>query len=162
MKIRISDLPNEGLAFSESISLAALNNRMNEAPNNDIEFTTTPKFECFVTPKKGGAELQGTVTSSFKQPCVRCLEIFAKDIEVPLSVFLRQVAARDRITDSDEEGILYFEGEHADLENLIQESLILALDPFNHKHEACELFSYQKEVDKPINTFAALLKKAGV
>ncbi len=146
MKIRIDDLPPEGLTINDSIPLEPLNARMSEGRYKNIVFITSPKVELTVhKTQEGGAETRGKISSRYKQDCGRCADILERDIEVDANFTLLnrpQEEPQHTESDDDEEGetlakeyiddvgLIYFEGETVDLEDMVQETLILALSPF--------------------------------
>ncbi len=129
MKVRISDLPAQGLQISDTISVANLNKRMQEGRNNDIIFLNDPQVDIIVTPRIGGAEVSGRVNALYKQPCALCAEELEQKLNVTVEVELkpRQVGAEEL---DDDVGILIYTGEHVDLEAYLQEALILKLTPY--------------------------------
>lgn len=142
---------------------------MNEAKGNDIVFLIAPVIDVHLRPEKGGIELSGSVQSRYSQPCSRCLEEVETEISTKLQVTLKAKDSRpgvDRLTTSaewaDGIGIVYYDGEHIDLEDIVQESLILGLSPFGPEHPSCKgvpSLGGEKE-DKP--TLGDLLKRAGI
>ena len=170
MKVRLTDIPSEGLNIKDTIPLSALNDRMDEGPGNDIHFLTDPQVELSVTPQKGGFEILGSIGSRYRQPCARCLEEVEHPIDIDLNLFLKPKdlatprSNKEEALDNDDIGIHYFTGEHIDLEDLIQETLILSLNPFNSDHQDCpglELISKEEEEGSK-NTLKDLFKRAGI
>ena len=169
MKIRLSDLPLTGANITSELPLENLNARMNEAKGNDIVFLKAPVIDIRLRPEKGAIELTGLIQSQYRQPCSRCLEEVETDISTNLQVTLKAKPSRpgvDRLTTSTEWadgiGIVYYDGEHIDLEDIIQESLILGLSPFGPEHPSCKgppALEGEKE-EKP--TLGDLLKRAGI
>ena len=188
MKIRIDDLPPEGLSVNDTIPLEPLNKRMSEGRYKDIVFITAPKVELSVRKtQEGGAETFGKISSRYKQACGRCADMLEKDIEVEANFTLlnrpppdsRKVSKEDDEDDEifveetfDDVGLIYFDDSTVDLEDMIQETLILALSPFwsppCDKAGNCELCGFN--IDKGIAgnggtdtgkvLFSDLLKKA--
>ena len=139
MKVQVSDLPVEGLKINDTIPLDSLNARMAEGRYKDIVFLVPPKVDISVTPTQaGGAETKGVVRSKYRQPCGRCLESLERDVEVECNFTLIQrpepeVGVTEEILDEafiDDVGLVYFDGDQIDLEDLIQETLILSLSLF--------------------------------
>lgn len=134
MRIRISDLPLEGLTVAETIPLEPLNARLLEGQGSDIRFTTPPEVHIRISRTPDGAETKGTVSSKYLQPCGRCALEIERDLTVDFNFILKPkpVASQVRNTGEfdDDLGILFFEGEHIDLESTVQESLIVALSQF--------------------------------
>jgi len=178
MKVRISDLSPEGLVVKGSISLENLNSRMKEGRTQDITFVLTPTCDLQIFPTHGGgAAASGTVRSKYKQECGRCLEPKEREIEVEVRYVLEPrpdgVIGEPKATEdgafTDDVGLVYFEGDQFDLEELIQESLILPLSQFwsppADEKGNCQLcgFNLKADVDAPTRTtikLGDLLKKA--
>ena len=137
MKIRVSDIGAAGLKVNDTIPLEPLNSRMNEACHNDILFTENPDVEVMVHRTPSGAQVKGFAKAKYTQPCSLCLEDLERQAEVKIDyVFQRknplELSAKNEKDYSyyDDIGICYFSGEHIELEELIQESLILSLDQY--------------------------------
>lgn len=170
MKIRVSDLTSRGLKLSEKMDLTALNSRMSEGKGNEIVFLTAPDVELDLRPVIGGTSLSGKLKTSYQQPCARC----SKDLEYPLDLelnYLLKPLKNQSESDADDESVVFYEGEQFDLEDLLQECIILALDPFQSppclNNGDCSLcgFNLNKYCDdsEPENNSANLgdlLKKA--
>ena len=173
MLIRLTDISPEGLIVNDIIPLEALNARMNEGRDNDIFFLQAPKVSITIKRALSGAESQGLVTTRYRQPCALCAKELERSLEVPLNFIFKPKPAHADFEDDqfiDDVGIIYFEGEHIDLEIVIQESLILALSPFLQPErdakgccrecgvDPCTLFSSPAE--KQNRSFGELIKKA--
>ncbi|MCB0334990.1 MAG: DUF177 domain-containing protein [Bdellovibrionales bacterium] len=128
MSIRVTDLPREGIEFHDSLPLEALNARMNEADDNDILFVRAPEVHATFRPIAGGISFSGKISSSCTQPCARCSENLELPVETEFKVVLKPKSERQNA--EDEEDVLYYEGDHFDVEDMLQENLIVALDPF--------------------------------
>ncbi len=175
MKVRVSDIPPEGLEIADILPLEALNARMAEGPGNDVFFCFPPQVRLHLFARKGGTEISGSITAKLEQPCTRCLETVSAQFNREIQLFLKPKEDRpgiDRRMNSDEweddVGIVYFNGDTIDLEDILQESLILSVSPYDLKHESClglsELYSDQEddEDEESSNKLGALLKRAGV
>lgn len=168
MKIRLSDIPPAGRTFNDTFSCENLNARMNEGKGNDIIFLEAPVVEVTLTPRKGGIEVVGFARSTYQQPCGRCMENISHSVQAPLSLFLKptptaHTADEEESTAAWEDniGIVFYSGEHIDLEEIVQESLILELSPFNLNHEACPGVAPGATDDEKI-TFRDLFKLVGL
>jgi len=174
MKIRVSDLPAEGLNISDTIPLKPLNDRLQEGHPVDMRFTKEPIVRAHVSKTASGAELRGTIKSVLRQSCARCIENVDRELQVELNYILQHLdpsAAKSGDDLVDDVGIVYFDGENIELEELLQESLILNLNQFWHPPEDTKgncvqcgtNFSKGSALaDKPKITLGELLKKAGV
>ncbi|MCB0320957.1 MAG: DUF177 domain-containing protein [Bdellovibrionales bacterium] len=154
--IRITDIPAQGLEVNDVLSIDLLNQRMNEAPDNDIVFTGAAPFSLKIKPEIGGAELRGTISASFMQPCARCTELTSQSISQDIRLTLKAKSLRpgiDRSTTGEEWedgiGVIYFDGDHIDVEDILQETLILSINPFNSAHPDCPGVLLPKSVQDP-------------
>jgi len=178
MKIRFGDLPWEGLKVDEVISLEGLNARLQEGSSHGIEFLAAPRVELTMRRTQGGAEARGRVTGRFRQPCALCIEGIERHAEVPLNYTFKPrpeetAGALPEDEYTDDIGVVFFTGEHIELEGLVQEALILSfsiywhppIDPFG-KCSQCGLTAEQRGMaDKEQaggTVLADLLKNAGI
>jgi uncharacterized metal-binding protein YceD (DUF177 family) len=175
VKVRISTIPPEGIAINATVALDSLNARMNEGRDNDISFTNAPYITCIIKLIGGGAELSGNVCATVLQPCSLCSKLIEREIEAPLNFVLRPGSTdnSDHLDGSylDDVGMVFYENDYLDLENLAQESLILSLSPFWRPSEDCngacavcgkqlnKIADVKKETRQ---SFAQLLKAAGI
>ena len=171
MRIRISDLPPEGLTISDTIPVEALNSRLNEGQTSDIRFTKSPQVDVFVRPTTDGAETKGKAHTKYLQSCGRCAEAIERELEIELNFILKAKPGKENAPEYvDDLGIIFFEGEHIEFESTVQESLILALSLFwsppVDKQGKCSLCGKQPESEytekKGVTNLGELLKKAGV
>lgn len=175
MKIRISTLPPEGLTITESLPLSSLNDRLQEGHESDIRFSSAPQVSLQISPSADGATASGSVRAMVKQPCSRCVEVIERELEVEANFVIQARNPREtnpRDTEQDDIGIVYYDGEHVDLEDTLQQYLLLNLSPFWHppfaKDGSC--LHCGKNFEEPAVTkergstvqLGDLLKKAGV
>ena len=132
MKIRISTIAPQGLKVKDKLPLDALNARMQEGSGNNILFTAAPEVELTMFRTGNGAESKGTIKTAYRQPCSRCMDEIERTVELPANFLLAPRPADKDESYEDDVGISYYEGDHVDLEDLIQETLILSLDQFWH------------------------------
>jgi uncharacterized metal-binding protein YceD (DUF177 family) len=131
MIIRVSEIPPEGRIINETISLTTLNDRMAEGQGNDIVFLEPPTVSLNITHTRDGLQAAGKAESVYQQPCAYCLETIKQKIAVDFDFILKPAGTRSaRSVEEDDPNLLYYEGQEIDLEEVIQESLILALSPF--------------------------------
>lgn len=169
IRIKVTDIPTRGLSIEDSLPLDHLNKRMNEAPDNDVTFIESVQFSIHIKPEIAGAELKGHIQAKYEQPCGICLKEIVRELDQELSLTLKAKTLRpgvDRATSSeeweDDIGIVYFDGEHIDLEEILQETLILGISPFNNNHPNCTGLpegAPQPEQEKKV-TLGDLLKNA--
>lgn len=178
MLVRISDIALSGLKINDTIPLDALNARMNEARDNDITFLEAPRVSVLVTKNASGAEVAGTVTTKYRQPCSWCIKGLERDLEIEISIILQEKPETLPSNDPEAEfgllddvGISYYENDHVELEGLIQEQIMLSLDSFYHPEEdkdgncskcGLNVKAEEEKLTGPGSTFGDLFKKAGV
>ncbi|MCI5065595.1 DUF177 domain-containing protein [bacterium] len=169
IEIRVTDIPSRGLEISDRLSLSALNARMAEAPDNDVIFTEEPRFSIKITPEIAGAEVKGQISTAYQQPCGVCLEPLREELSQELQITLKAKSGRpgvDRATSAteweDDIGIIYFNGEHIDLEEILQENLILAINPFSPREHNCPGIpaEHQESTEQKNPTLGDLIKNA--
>ncbi|MBX7144478.1 MAG: DUF177 domain-containing protein [Oligoflexia bacterium] len=182
MKIRVSDIPAAGLKINDSIPLESINERMSNGRGQDIKFVSAPKVELLAEKTASGAQVSGHVRSRVSQECARCCERIERDLDIPIDLQLAARAApgeerEDAEFVSDDEsagdiGVVFFDGDHVDLEDVLNESLILGLSlywsPTCDNQGRCTLcFKHRDQFGKssgakPGTSLGALLKKVGV
>src|SRR5262245_752086 len=112
LKVRLSDIPANGLKIADCLPLEALNARMDEGSSNDIYFKSAPQIELTVYRTLSGAEIRGWIKAVCQQPCGRCLKSIQNELKLPTDYILKSAGEQE---ESDDLGILYYQGEHIDL-----------------------------------------------
>lgn len=139
MRIRLSDIGPAGLVIKDILPLAPLNARMTEGNTAeyrraDIRFTEPPVVDLTVKTTVTGVEVRGVIRAKYTQDCGLCLNLKPREVEAPvlLAIQHRSRLSTDPAATEDGVGIMYVDGEHAELEDPLQESLILALSLYWH------------------------------
>lgn len=84
-----------------------------------------------LTRTHGGVLAKGTVTSPCNQDCASCGDIKPHTVKATLEWVLQTESDRAAPDDTIEDpGVLFYSGEHIELEEHLQEALILSLSPF--------------------------------
>ena len=130
LTVRLSDLGQSGINFSEELNLEDLNARMAASPGNDIVFVDTPQVEIKIIPLPEGAEVTGNVSSSYTQSCGRCLEQLKRPVSVKFRYQLKPHSPEVSDDELDDAGLIFYSGEHIDLKEHLEEALILAMSPY--------------------------------
>jgi hypothetical protein len=133
MRVRLSDIRPEGIIIKDTIPLEPLNARMCIGDENDVTFTEAPEVALKIRSCGGTAcEAMGLLKARYKQPCGLCAEEVAMAMEIDAHFMLKQkLGDVNPIVDyEDDRGVVTYEGEHVDLEDVIQETLILKLTPY--------------------------------
>lgn len=134
MRIRLSDIGPAGLAIRDILPLAPLNARMAEGRPVGICFTEPPLVDLTVKTTVTGAEVRGLIRAKYTQDCGLCLNPKLRETEaaVLLAIQHRSRASIDPAATEDGVGLMYVDGEHAELEGTLQETLILSLSLYWH------------------------------
>jgi len=170
MKIRISTLSYDGLPLEFTLDLEPLNIRVNEGDSGGIVFLEAPTVNIVARATEGGASVLGSVTAICQQPCSTCSESVRHTMNVPIQWTLLPRSESVAQSESfDDVGVITYSGDHADLEDALQEALILNLSPFWHPkrddEEKCLLCDKQcglswKAEGEDTTSIKALLAKA--
>lgn len=175
MKVRISDISPAGLLINETISLDSLNERMALGRSKEIVFTEAPHVSLVIRKTASGAETVGTVSSKYRQPCSLCLKEADREITAEANYILkpRPPVEERGPNDSfeDDVGIVYYDDDHVELEETLQEALILLLSIYWHppldkdgKCTKCGCSTRDLGIESAPSktTLGDLFKKAGV
>lgn len=132
MRILVTTIPFSGMTISATICRKSLNERIASGGKQGfIEFINDPQVSLKLTRTHGGVLTTGMVSSTCKQDCATCADLQEHLISAPLNWVLQSESDRAAANDNLEDpGVLFYAGEHIDLEDPIQEALILALSPF--------------------------------
>ena len=144
MKLRVTDLPQEGTTITNSLSKDGLNIRLQEGHSSDIEITQDPQVSLTLTPLLGESALvQGTINTTYRQQCGRCADPLERALETSITYNVRprhpdhgRSLDDNNSNESDVEsvdgelGVIYYEGDQVDLTDSLQESIIVGFDPF--------------------------------
>lgn len=130
MKVRIKDIPAEGLKVTDNLPLDELNARMNEGSSTEFTFLKPPAVRLLISKVGESAEVEGEVSAEYSQGCSLCLESLPRIASVPISFQLRQ--RRGERGEEDDIGMIYYDGDSVDLREVVEECLILSLSLFWH------------------------------
>ena len=178
MKVRLSDIPYEGLPVQDKLSVASLNARLQEGSDQGFRFLEEPVVDVVVFRRPHGGEVSGRVTGQYEQPCALCLNNMPRDMSLDVHFFLRarpkDVEEGSEEAFEDDIDFFHYEGDIADLEEMLQELVILSLSIFWHpdvdktgKCSGCgkrveELGADVEQVKPATQSLGDLLKKAGL
>jgi uncharacterized metal-binding protein YceD (DUF177 family) len=134
MRVFVSTIPFSGITLEATLPLAAINGRLAEGVSfRDIAFISEPQGSITLTRTHGGILAKGSVSGNIRQNCSTCADpvehLVEADFDWVLQTASDAAAAGDTIEDP---GVIFYEGEHVDLEEPIQEALILQISPFWH------------------------------
>ena len=127
MKLRITDLTEAGIDVTGELAAESLNERLNSESDSGILFSKPVLVTMRARRTVGGAELSGTLSGSFQQGCGRCLEGVSRDFSIPSTFVIKPRNKGEPKELADDVGVLYFSGEHCELESPLQESVILSM-----------------------------------
>jgi uncharacterized metal-binding protein YceD (DUF177 family) len=132
MRILVTTIPFSGMEISSTICKESLNQRVsNGARIAAIEFLEDPKVSLMFTRTHGGVIARGTITSPCNQDCASCGDIKPHTVTATLEWVLQTESDRAAPEDTIEDpGVIFYSGEHVELEEHLQEALILSVSPF--------------------------------
>lgn len=116
------------------LPLEALNARLKEgSEQQEMIFEAAPLVDITLTRTHGGILVKGIVSGRCKQECATCADPVPHEVVSTIDWLLQTSSDRAGPEDEiDDPGVIFYEGEHVDLEEPIQEALILNLNPFWH------------------------------
>ena len=178
MRVRLSDIPFQGLPVKGTVPAASLNARLQEGSDRGFRFLEDPRVDLLVFKRPSGGEVKGKISGRYEQPCALCLKNIPREVSVDANFFLR--SRPENLEDEpenafeDDVGVYHYDGDHAELEEIIQELLILSLSVYWHpdldengKCSGCgkdleEIGSVSEKAKPETQSFGDLLKKAGL
>jgi uncharacterized protein len=99
-------------------------------PSED-RLTAPVRVEGVIYRASQQVEIQGTIWTSARLTCDRCLESVGAELEVPLRIFAERRESRDRRSKEeireDDVGIVYHDGQSIDLKDEIRQLLLVEL-----------------------------------
>jgi uncharacterized protein len=133
MKLRVEDIPDEGLSLSFSWSKASLEAFM--APNDpyEIDFVKPLEVKLDFEKQANCIHVSGVVGGGLIMTCHRCLDTFSKRLDLPLETFLYSkpqgaVNVTEEVELEEEElEVEFFDGEEIDVDLIIAEEIFLSL-----------------------------------
>jgi uncharacterized metal-binding protein YceD (DUF177 family) len=135
MKVRITDLPLEGLNIQEPLNIESLNARLQDDQKSPFSVLEAPIANIRILPLgQDGAQVSGFITASYKQECSLCLEPADRNVKLPVEFQIRiKPTDADSSQDfEDDVGMVFIEDETAILDETLEEIFILSLDLFWH------------------------------
>jgi uncharacterized metal-binding protein YceD (DUF177 family) len=147
MRILVTTIPFSGMKIDAPISMEALNSRLQEGSHEDsVIFEEAPIADLTLTRTHGGVLVKGIISGRCRQGCASCGDLVPHEAMATIDWLLQttsdQAAPDDEI---DDPGVIFYEGEHVDLEEPLQEALILQLSPFWHpQRDAADRCSFCK------------------
>jgi uncharacterized metal-binding protein YceD (DUF177 family) len=172
MRISLIGLPRSGRLIDVQLPAETLSTRLtlNEESPTDFEITSVIEVKGKIVPREAGAEFNGSYSIRYRQACARCSDPKERVLEQSLQLLFRD-ASESPTAEEDDVGLIILEQGTIDLEHVIHEAIILALDifwaPDLTEDEACSLCGeiYPSQVmdeDPSQNStlFGELLKRA--
>jgi uncharacterized metal-binding protein YceD (DUF177 family) len=153
------------------ISLQALNARIKEGTETtQITFTEPPMADLTLTRTHGGVIVKGIVSARCEQDCSTCADPVTHELTATIDWLLQTTSDAAAPEDSiDDPGVLFYEGDHVDLEEPLQEAIILTINPFWHPprepgsicsacHRDCSKRAWEASEAESSTNFGQLLK----
>lgn len=128
MKIHLAQIPDEGLARTLALELAAMP-RLTAAVG---EQTGTLTAELTIKNREGHVEINGRFQAGIAPPCQRCLEPVPLELDEPVHVALvpdrsYEEAAEDVHLGLGDLEVSFYAGEELDLRHILEDELLLAI-----------------------------------
>ncbi|RME57659.1 MAG: hypothetical protein D6780_07985 [Candidatus Dadabacteria bacterium] len=175
MIICFKDIPPEGMKIEREFPAKNINRRLragdypdyvdepflDEIKECDVKFIAPLKAKITIEHIPNGFTVNGTVTSSYEQPCKYCLETITDtlkeivDVQIyPIEIFNESDLFNSEDSELPEEDAL-------DLEDIVQETVIFGINPWGSHHKECKKkFEEElKKMNKPLATMKDLLDK---
>jgi uncharacterized metal-binding protein YceD (DUF177 family) len=134
MKILVTTIPFSGMKIDAHISKDSLNARLKGGSKDTVvSFESDPLVDITLSRTHGGVLVKGIASGRCKQDCSSCGDLVPHEAVAQIDWVLQNASDRAAPNDEiDDPGVIFYEGEHVDLEEPIQEALILSLSPFWH------------------------------
>jgi len=134
MRICTTTIPFSGMKIEADLPLEPLNARLKEGTEQqEIVFEAAPIVDITLTRTHGGILVKGIVSGHCKQECATCADPVPHEVVSTIDWLLQTSSDRAGPEDEiDDPGVIFYEGDHVDLEEPIQEALILNINPFWH------------------------------
>jgi hypothetical protein len=134
MRVLVTTIPFSGMKIDAPIAKDALNARLREGTtDNGIVFLDAPMADLTLTRTHGGVLVKGIVSGMCSQDCGTCGDVVPHEALAQIDWVLQNTSDRAAPDDEiDDPGVIFYEGEHVELEEHLQEALILSLSPFWH------------------------------
>jgi uncharacterized metal-binding protein YceD (DUF177 family) len=134
MRILVTTIPFSGMKIDAPISKEALNSRLQEGSHEDsVVFEEAPIADLTLTRTHGGVMIKGIISGRCRQGCATCGDVVPHQAMARIDWLLQTTSDQAAPDDEmDDPGVIFYEGEHVDLEDHLQEALILNLSPFWH------------------------------
>lgn len=135
MKIRITDIPPEGLNIDCELDRGALNERLAQAEQTSnskrsptYRFGPKPNAHLKLELEGSTVNVSGELDAEFVTGCSRCAEDVNQDISRPIKIVLKPRPSEGRNGEQDEDlSIAFHNGVDVDTNALVEDFLILAL-----------------------------------
>jgi uncharacterized metal-binding protein YceD (DUF177 family) len=164
------------MKIETDLPLEALNTRLAEgSEQQEFIFEAPPMVDLTLTRTHGGILVKGVVSGRCKQECATCADPVSHEIVSTIDWLLQTESDRAGPEDEiDDPGVIFYEGDHVELEEPLQEALILNINPFWHPErdaqDRCTVCTRDcrvrvwgeesKESEQKSSSFGALLKGA--
>lgn len=154
--IDLSEFDGDSKEFEGKLEAAGINRRLNEVEGNDAEFSTGSTFKVKLHYNSGNLRLVGKILGSYSQPCSRCSEQMKVQVDSELELFFRRTEDENGLADSE----LLLESEIFNLNEVLEDSLILQMNPFGSTHERCPNQKHSAKEEDSKTSLGELLQQA--
>ena len=173
MRVYVTTIPFTGMKINAPISLESLNSRLKGGSESaEVSFTEGPLADLTLTRTQGGVIIKGIISGPCLQDCSTCADPVRHEVVATIGWLLQTKSDAAAPEDSiDDPAVLFYEGDHIDLEEPLQEALILALNPFWHPardsqdhctvcKRDCSNRAWRAKDTESTSNFGSLLKNA--
>jgi uncharacterized protein len=133
MEIRLEQIKEDGLTFELENSVEVFPILTEMVANGECEFVTPLRAALRALRIGDLVEIDGTIETSVRLPCSRCLQPFEAPLKSSFALTYMQQAAdviedtepREVELSAEDVGIVYFQGEKINLKDAIQEQVVM-------------------------------------
>lgn len=136
MKIRVTDIPNEGCSTELELDRQSVNKRLlgesvaaghKHPPVSDTQFPANPRATLNVSLEdKTTVRLLGGVEGDLLSPCARCAEEAKTHLDLRIDMILKPETQRGE-DESEDVNFGYYSDELVDCDAVVEEALMLAV-----------------------------------
>ncbi len=140
MKLRINDIPADGLdVTAEAASDRWLDQVVRTSLGESFPHGHNAHLAIRLVRTCDIVALSGLLEIDLAPACDRCVEVFEKNLAIPLHLNLAPETGSEKAEDADDDvGFSYYQGEEIDLANMIRETLLLEVPFRNLCSESCK------------------------
>jgi uncharacterized protein len=126
MKVRVIDIPQEGLECDYTFSKANFEELNSRVVGGLFKFDTPPQCSISLTSQGRTVYLKGDCKISFSSICARCSEPISQQLNLPTSLVIKphKESPDDEVDDVE---LSYYDGKDLDCETILYDFFLMAL-----------------------------------